>query len=114
MSCGIGHRHSLNPVLLWLWCRPAAPIRALVWELSYAAHAALKRRKKKGGREDAGGGGGGKKKKKGREKEKKERKREGKYQGQDSNTSSLILESSCCSPVSFSLSIQNGELVPDF
>ena len=23
-SCGVGHRHSLDPMLLWLWCRPAA------------------------------------------------------------------------------------------
>ena len=22
--CGVGHRHSLDPVLLWLWRRPAA------------------------------------------------------------------------------------------
>ena len=21
VSCGIGHRHSLDPTLLWLWCR---------------------------------------------------------------------------------------------
>ena len=37
-----------NLVLLWLWCRPvaAAPIRPLVWELSYASDVALKRRKK--------------------------------------------------------------------
>ena len=35
-------------VLLWLWCRPAAValIRPLVWELSYAEGAALKRHKK--------------------------------------------------------------------
>ena len=24
VSCGVGHRHGLDPVLLWLWCRPAA------------------------------------------------------------------------------------------
>ena len=49
MSCGIGHRHSWDPVLLWLWCRPAAEalIRPLVWELPYATGVALKRRKKK-------------------------------------------------------------------
>ena len=31
-----------DPVLLWLWCRPAAaaPIRPLVWELPYAVGAA--------------------------------------------------------------------------
>ena len=28
MSCGVGHRRGSDPVLLWLWCRPAvvAPI----------------------------------------------------------------------------------------
>ena len=42
VSCGIGHRHGLDPALLWLWCRPTAvaPIQHLVWE-----H--LKRKKKK-------------------------------------------------------------------
>ena len=41
MSCG--HRHSLDPVLLWLWCGPAAiaPIRPLAWEPPYAAGAAF-------------------------------------------------------------------------
>ena len=24
VSCGIGHRHSSDPVLLWLWCRQVA------------------------------------------------------------------------------------------
>ena len=24
MSCGVGHRHGLDLVLLWLWCRLAA------------------------------------------------------------------------------------------
>ena len=41
MSCGVGHKHSLDPALLWLCCRP------LAWELPYAADAALERRKKK-------------------------------------------------------------------
>ena len=38
---------SLDPVLVWLWRRPAvAPlIRPLAWELPYAAGAALKRKK---------------------------------------------------------------------
>ena len=29
MSYGVGRRHSFDPALLWLWCRPAsaAPIR---------------------------------------------------------------------------------------
>ena len=32
-----------DPVLLWLWCRPAAtaPIRPLAWESPYAAGVAL-------------------------------------------------------------------------
>ena len=49
MSCGVGLRYSWDPVLLWLWQRPAAvvPIRPLAWELPYAAGVALKRRKKK-------------------------------------------------------------------
>ena len=47
MSCGVGRRHGLNPLLLWLWCRPAvAPIRPLAWELPHAAGAALNRQKK--------------------------------------------------------------------
>ena len=34
MSCGMGHRHSLDLVLLWLWRRlaAAAPIALLAWE----------------------------------------------------------------------------------
>ena len=50
MSCGVGHRHGLNPALLWLWCRPEAtgPIQPLgLWEPPYALDAALKRPKKK-------------------------------------------------------------------
>ena len=49
LSCSVGHRHSLDPQLLWLWHRPAtgAQIRPLAWELSYAAGAALKKKKKK-------------------------------------------------------------------
>ena len=51
-SCGVGHRHGLDPVLLWLWRRPAAtaPIRPLAWESPYAMGVALekaKRQKKK-------------------------------------------------------------------
>uniref|UniRef100_A0A8W4F7R9 DNA topoisomerase 1 n=1 Tax=Sus scrofa TaxID=9823 RepID=A0A8W4F7R9_PIG len=56
--------HSLDLVLLWLGCRPAAtvPIRPLVWELPYATGVALKRQKKK-------------KKKKKEEKKKKDKRR---------------------------------------
>ena len=24
VSCAVGHRHGLDPELLWLWCRPTA------------------------------------------------------------------------------------------
>ena len=49
MSCGVGHRCGSDPLLLWLWCRPAASalIGPLAWEPPYAAGAALKRPKKK-------------------------------------------------------------------
>ena len=52
MNCGVGQRRSLDPVLLWLWCRLVATalIRPLAWEPPYAAGAALekaKRQKKK-------------------------------------------------------------------
>ena len=47
MSCGIGGRRGLDPVLPWLWCRPAAPaaIRPLAWEPPYASDAALEKTK---------------------------------------------------------------------
>ena len=49
MSCGVGHRHSLDPVLLWLWygLAAAAPIRPLAWELPYAEDAAQKTKRKR-------------------------------------------------------------------
>ena len=49
MSCGVGLRRCLDPMLLWLWYRPAvaAPIQPLAWELSYAMGAALKEKEKK-------------------------------------------------------------------
>ena len=49
MSCGVGLRRGLDPLLLWLWRRPAgaAPIRSLAWEFPYAAGAALEKAKKK-------------------------------------------------------------------
>ena len=45
----LGHRCSSNPMLLLLWCRPAATalIQLLAWELSNALGPALKRKKKK-------------------------------------------------------------------
>ena len=44
----MGHRHGSDPVLLWLWHRPAAaaPIRSLAWEPPYASGAALEKTKK--------------------------------------------------------------------
>ena len=49
MSCGAGRRCGSDPMLLWLWHRPAAvaPIQLLAWEPPYAAGAALKRKRKK-------------------------------------------------------------------
>ena len=37
MSCDVGCRGFLDPVLLWLWCRLAAVavIPPLAWELTY-------------------------------------------------------------------------------
>ena len=49
MSCGVGHRRDLDPLLLWLWRRPAAtaPIGPLAWEPPYAVGVALKKQKDK-------------------------------------------------------------------
>ena len=45
MSCGVGRRCASDPVLLWLWRRPAAttPTLPVAWEPSYATDEALKR-----------------------------------------------------------------------
>ena len=45
VSCGVGSRHGLDPVLLWLWHRLAAtaPIRPLPWEPPHALDAALEK-----------------------------------------------------------------------
>ena len=45
VSCGVGRRHSSDPVLLWLWRRLAATalIRPLAWELPYAVGVALEK-----------------------------------------------------------------------
>ena len=44
MSCAVGCKCSMDLVLLWLWCRPAAvaPIRPLAWEPLRAMGVALK------------------------------------------------------------------------
>ena len=46
MSCGVGRRYSLDLVLLWLWCSPAAAALTwpLAWKLPYAVGAALKKK----------------------------------------------------------------------
>ena len=48
MSCGIGGRLGSDLALLPLWRRPVATalIPPLIWELPYAAGAALKKKKK--------------------------------------------------------------------
>ena len=48
MSCGVGHRFSSDPALLWLWRRPAATalIRPPDWELPYPAERSPKKTKK--------------------------------------------------------------------
>ena len=49
MSFGVGHRRSSDPMLLWLWRRPAAvaSIQPLAWVPPHAAGATLKRFLKK-------------------------------------------------------------------
>ena len=49
MSCGVGRRCYLDPMLLWLWHRPVATalIRPLVWEPPYAVGAALRKKRQK-------------------------------------------------------------------
>ena len=44
MSCGVGHRYSLDLALLWLWHRTVAVAltRPLAWEPPYATGTALK------------------------------------------------------------------------
>ena len=56
LSCGVGHRWGSDPMLLWLWPRPAGatPIQPLAWELPYAKDVALERKKKKGRKEEKG------------------------------------------------------------
>ena len=47
MSCGVGGRCGLDPMLLWLWCwlEAAVAIGPLAWETPYIAGTALKRQK---------------------------------------------------------------------
>ena len=48
MSCGVGHRSSLDLALLWLWHRlvATAPIRSLAWEHPYATGSSPRKGKK--------------------------------------------------------------------
>ena len=48
MSCGVGHRCSSDPKLLWLCCRLAAtaPISPQAWEPPYAIGATLEKAKR--------------------------------------------------------------------
>ena len=48
MSCGVGHRHSSDLALLWLWHKPAAValIRPLAWEPPHVIGAALRQKTK--------------------------------------------------------------------
>ena len=48
MSCGVGCRLVLDPMLLWLQrgLAAAAPIQSLAWETPYAAGAALEKAKR--------------------------------------------------------------------
>ena len=49
MNSGVGHRCGLDPVLLWLWRRPAAAalIQPLAWELRGSPKKTKKKKKKK-------------------------------------------------------------------
>ena len=49
MSCGVGCRCGSDPLLLRLWCRPAAvaPIRPLDWDFPCAVSVALKSKKER-------------------------------------------------------------------
>ena len=55
MSCGVGHRHGSDLVLLWLWCRPAAvaPIRELAWESPYTTVQKDQKKEKKRKKENS-------------------------------------------------------------
>ena len=48
MSCGVGRKHGLDPMLLWFWHRPVAStlIRTLVWEPPYAMGVAQEKAKR--------------------------------------------------------------------
>ena len=45
VGCGVGHRYSSDPVLLWRRPVAIAPIEPLAWEPPYAASVSLKKKK---------------------------------------------------------------------
>ena len=47
MSCGVGHRHGLDPTLLWHRQEAEASIQPLAWEPPHAEGAALEKKKDK-------------------------------------------------------------------
>ena len=47
MNHGLGHRHVLELVCLWLWLAAVALTQSLAWERPYAIPAALKTKTKK-------------------------------------------------------------------
>ena len=47
MSCGVGHRHGSDLVLLWRRLAATVPIRPLAWGPPYAVGVALKTQKDK-------------------------------------------------------------------
>ena len=49
VNCGVGHRCSSDPALLWLRCglAAAALIQPLAWESTYVEGVALKKKRKR-------------------------------------------------------------------
>ena len=80
MSCGVGCRRGLDPVLLWPWHRlvATAPIRPLAWEPPYAAGVALEMAKRQK-----------KKKKKERKKERRKERKKEKERKEEKNSISM-------------------------
>ena len=54
MNCGVRCRHSSDPTLLWLWCKPAtlALIGSLGWELPYVTNVPSPQKEKKKEKEE--------------------------------------------------------------
>ena len=47
MSCGVGRRHGLVPILLWLWLAAVASTGPLAWEISICCRCGPKKEKEK-------------------------------------------------------------------